>query len=98
MRLIGLSGRDLLLFPAVQACCVALAGSALAVGVALAVTRIVNAVAAQAAATDARAVCILDPAHAAAACAATLAGAMLAAAFAGARAARIEPAEGIRDE
>ncbi len=97
LRLIGLSGRDLLLLPAIQAACVALAGSALAVGVALAVTRIVNAVAAEAAA-DARAVCILDPAHAALACAATLAGAILAAAFAGARAARIEPAEGIRDE
>lgn len=98
MRLIGLSGRDLLLLPAIQASCIALAGSALAVAVALAVTRVVNAVAAEAASADARAVCILDPAHAAAACAATLAGAILAAAFAGARAARIEPAEGIRDE
>jgi len=97
MRLIGLTGGELRLFPALQAAALALAGSALAIALALAVTRIVNIVAADAAAPGARPVCLVAPAHLAMAVAATLLGAVLAAAFAGGRAARIAPAEGLRD-
>ncbi|MGE0746544.1 MAG: FtsX-like permease family protein [Rhodospirillales bacterium] len=98
LRLVGITGRGLTLLPVTQAAAIALCGAAIAAAVALAVAAVVNRVAADAAMSEGHALCSIAPVHLAVATAVTLAGAVLAAAFAGARAARIEPAEGLRDE
>jgi putative ABC transport system permease protein len=97
LRLIGLTGRGLTLFPTVQAAAIALAGVLLASVVAVTVGEAVNRAAFTAAEAEGRAVCAITPGHLLIAAAVTLAGAILAAAFAGRRASRIEPAEGLRD-
>lgn len=98
LRLIGITGTGLRLFPILQAAAIGIAGAAIAIAVALGVAALVNGVAADTADTTARAVCRIAPDHVAVAAAITLIGAILAAAFAGGRAARIQPAEGLRDE
>jgi putative ABC transport system permease protein len=100
LRLVGLLRRDLVLFPLLQAAAIALAGAALAGSVALAVAAVVNGLpiaGAAAGAGAARPICVIEPAHLLLATLGTLAGAAAAAAFAGFRAARILPAEGLRD-
>ncbi len=99
LRLIGLLRWELVLFPLLQAAAIALAGAALAGAVALAVAAVVNGLPLGGAAGQAagRPVCVVEPLHLLLAGLATLAGAAAAAAFAGGRAARILPAEGLRD-
>lgn len=100
LRLIGLLRRELVLFPLLQAAAIALAGAALAGAVALAVAVAVNRLPLGGAAGEAaagRPVCVVEPLHLLLAGLATLAGAAVAAGFAGGRAARILPAEGLRD-
>jgi len=96
LRLVGLLRRDLILFPLVQSAMIALIGSAIAGAAAIAVTGAVNRLDLGQAGTG-RAICALDASHILLAMAATLSGAVIAAAFAGARAARILPSEGLRD-
>lgn len=102
LRLVGLLRRDLVLFPMLQAAAIALAGAALAGGVAVAVAVVVNGLPLAGAsgapgAVASRPVCVVEPLHLLFAVLATLVGAATAAAFAGGRAARILPAEGLRD-
>lgn len=96
IRLSGLLARGLAAFPVAQAAVTAGLGSALASGLALGVASFVNRQQFGARAEE-YPVCLILPEHLAIAGGATLAGAMLAAALAGLRAARIEPAEGIRE-
>jgi len=98
LRLVGITGRGLTLLPVTQAAAIAVCGAAIASAVALSVAAVVNHVAADAAMTEGGKLCSIAPVHLLVAAAVTLVGAVLAAAFAGARAARIEPAEGLRDE
>jgi putative ABC transport system permease protein len=100
LRLVGLLRSDLVLFPLLQALSIALAGAVLAGSVALAVAAVVNGLpiaGAAGGAVAARPLCVVAPAHLLLAGLATLAGAATAAAFAGGRASRILPAEGLRD-
>jgi putative ABC transport system permease protein len=98
LRLIGLSRRDLVVFPLIQAVIIAGAGAALASLLALAVAALVNRLPlAGANAAGARAICVIEAQHLLLAFLVSLLGAALSAAFAGYRAARIEPAEGLRD-
>lgn len=96
LRLVGLLRRDLVFFPVLQATAIALAGAALAGSVALAVAVLVNGLPIGGVAPG-RPLCVIAPLHLAVAALATLAGAVAAAGFAGRRAARILPAEGLRD-
>jgi putative ABC transport system permease protein len=100
LRLVGLLRSDLVLFPLLQALSIALAGAVLAGSVALTVAAVVNGLpiaSAAGGAVAARPLCVVAPAHLLLAGLATLAGAAAAAAFAGGRASRILPAEGLRD-
>ena len=98
LRLIGLSRRDLVVFPLIQALIIAATGAALASLLALAVAGLVNHMPlAGANAAGARAVCVIEARHLLMALLVSLLGAALSAAFAGYRAGRIEPAEGLRD-
>jgi putative ABC transport system permease protein len=98
LRLIGLSRRDLVVFPLIQALIIAGAGAALASLLALTVAGLVNRLPlAGANAAGARAICVIEAQHLLLAFLVSLLGAALSAAFAGYRAARIEPAEGLRD-
>jgi putative ABC transport system permease protein len=98
LRLIGLSRRDLVVFPLIQALIIAGAGAALASLLALIVAGLVNRLPlAGANAAGARAICVIEAQHLLLAFLVSLLGAALSAAFAGYRAARIEPAEGLRD-
>lgn len=96
LRLVGLLRRELILFPLIQSGVIALIGAALAGATATAVTGAVNTLDLGQAGSG-RAICALDASHIILAMAATLLGAMVAAIFAGARAARILPSEGLRD-
>jgi putative ABC transport system permease protein len=98
LRLIGLSRRDLVVFPLIQALIIAAAGAALASLLAMAVAGLVNRLPlAGTNAAGARAICVIEAQHLLLAFLVSLLGAALSAAFAGYRAARIEPAEGLRD-
>ncbi|MBK1694365.1 lipoprotein ABC transporter permease [Chromatium weissei] len=96
LRLIGFSTGNLMLFPMTQATLIALLGAATAALVYLPVTTTLNdwfILSLQ----PGEAICRLLPIHLALALAITLLGAIAAASWAGWRAARIEPAEGMRD-
>lgn len=98
LRLVGLSRRDLVLFPLLQAAAVGLAGAFLAELIALGVAAFVNRLSLGAVgAANGHPVCVVEPLHLLVATLVTLLGAMAAAGFAGARAARIPPSEGLRD-
>jgi putative ABC transport system permease protein len=98
LRLIGLSRRDLVVFPLLQALIIAAAGAALAGVLALSVAGLVNRLPLGGAnPTGGRALCVIAAEHLFLALLVSLLGAALSAAFAGYRAARIEPAEGLRD-
>jgi putative ABC transport system permease protein len=96
LRLSGLSAAGLAAFPVAQAAVTAAAGSLLAAALALSVAWFVNRLSFGARAEEFP-VCLILPEHLGVAAGATLAGAMLAALVAGLRAARVEPAEGIRE-
>ncbi len=95
LRLMGLSARGLVTFPATQAAAFALAGVALAATVALGLETFVNRL--DLAVAEGRAVSAIGVRDIALAAAATLVGALLAAGFAARRAASIAPGEGMRD-
>jgi putative ABC transport system permease protein len=98
LRLIGLSRRDLVVFPLLQALIIAAAGAALASLLALTVAGLVNRLPLGGAnPAGGRAICVIATEHLVLALLVSLLGAALSAAFAGYRAARIEPAEGLRD-
>jgi putative ABC transport system permease protein len=98
LRLIGLSRRDLVVFPLLQALLIGLAGALLAAAVAMLVAGLVNSLPmAGANAAGARTICLIEVQHLLLALGVTLSGAALSAAFAGYRAACIQPAEGLRD-
>jgi len=96
LRLVGLLRRDLILFPLIQSAVIALVGAAVAAGTAFAVTSVVNSLD-LGQAGGGRAICVLGADHLVLATMGTLFGAIVAAIFAGARAARILPSEGLRD-
>ncbi|MBX9699743.1 MAG: FtsX-like permease family protein, partial [Acetobacteraceae bacterium] len=96
LRLLGLRRGEVVLLPMLQAGLLALAGAALAAGLGLLAAEAINRL--DLSRAGGRAVCVILPWHVAVAFAATLAGAMIAAAAAGLRAGRVAPAEGIRDE
>ncbi len=94
LRFLGLRAGSLRLFPMAQAAVLAMLGVAAASAAALAASVLVNRVFAGALALD-RPLCLITPRLAATAAVITLAGAMLVAAAAGTRAARVEPWEGM---
>ena len=96
VRLIGFPTRSLILFPVAQAVLVAVLGAAAALAVYLPVAVTLNTWFAESLRAG-ESICRLLPSHLLIALAATLLGAASAAAWAGWRAARIEPAEGLRD-
>jgi len=96
LRLVGLLRRDMILFPLLQSGAIAIAGAMLASAVALGVAILANRLTLGPADSN-RPVCVLEAYHLLAAVGVTLIGAVVAAAFAGARAARILPSEGLRD-
>jgi putative ABC transport system permease protein len=87
---------SLVLFPVTQALLVAVLGAAAALAVYLPVAFALDGWFAESLRAG-ESICRLLPIHVAIALASTLAGAAASAAWAGWRAARIEPAEGIRD-
>lgn len=95
LRLMGLSARGLVAFPATQAAAFALAGAVLAAVLALVLETFVNRL--DLAVAEGRSVSAIGFGDLALAAAATLAGALAAAAFAARRAASIAPGEGMRD-
>jgi putative ABC transport system permease protein len=95
LRLMGLSARGLVAFPAAQAAAFALAGAALAALLALGLQTFVNRL--DLAVAEGRSVSAIGVGDLLLAAAATLAGALAAAAFAARRAASIAPGEGMRD-
>jgi putative ABC transport system permease protein len=96
VRLIGFPTRSLVLFPVAQAVLVALLGAVAALAVYLPVAMALNTWFADSLQHD-ESICRLLPTHLLIALAATLLGAAGSAAWAGWRAARIEPAEGLRE-
>jgi putative ABC transport system permease protein len=96
LRLVGLLRRDMILFPLIQSAAIALIGAMAAAAIALSVAMVVNSLD-FGQATGGRAICALGAEHVLLATLVTLLGAMAAAIFAGARAARILPSEGLRD-
>ena len=94
LRFLGLTARALRAFPVAQAAALSAAGVALALGLAHGAAAVVNVAFAGTLALD-RPLCLIGPGLSLAAAGATLAGAMLVAAAAGGRAARVEPWEGV---
>lgn len=96
LRLVGFRTGDIVWFPVTQALYTGLLGWMLAVGIYLAAAQAINGMLADQLA-DGQQVCVLLPAHYLVALLVTLGAAMLAAALAGWRSARIEPSEGLRE-
>lgn len=96
MRLIGFPARAAAIFPAVQALLVAVCGSALSGGLYLAVAAVFDAALGRNLGA-AEFVTRMPPLHFVAMVLATLAAALVAALAAGRRAARVDPAESLRD-
>ena len=96
VRLLGFPTMSIVLFPVAQAMLIGLIGALLAMAAYFPVATVLNAWFADSL-RGGEYICRLLPAHLLAALWGTLACAGLAAAWAGYRAARIEPAEGIRD-
>ncbi len=94
LRFLGLRARSLRLFPVAQAAVLAALGATAALAAAVAASVVVNRIFAGTLALD-RPLCLITPGLAGAAAGATLAGAVLVAAAAGTRAARVEPWEGV---
>jgi putative ABC transport system permease protein len=97
LRLIGLMRGSLMLVPIFQAAMVALIGALAAAGAALVGSAVLNRVSLIGTGAGSHPLCVIQGWHLAAATAASIAGAILAAGFAGRRAAAIHPAEGLAD-
>lgn len=95
LRLLGFRTRAIVAFPVIQAAAVAVLGTALALGAYALVATVVNGQFASSLGSGETA-CRLLPGHIAAAAGVTLLCALAAASLAGARAARIDPADGLR--
>ncbi len=98
LRVLGLRRGELVLVPLAQALATALLGAALACGGALLVAGLVNRLELGGGGEGGGAACVILPWHLAAATGATLLGAAVAAVAAGVRAARVAPAEGMRED
>jgi putative ABC transport system permease protein len=96
IRLIGFSTRSIVLFPVAQSVIIGLIGALGAGAVYIPVAVVLNIWFAQSLRAG-EYICRLLPSHFLVAVVGTLCGAGMAAAWAGYRAARIEPAEGLRD-
>jgi putative ABC transport system permease protein len=96
VRLVGFPTTSLVLFPVAQALMIAMLGALAALAVFLPVSLALNGWFADSL-REGESICQLLPVHILVALAATLIGASSSAAWAGLRAARIEPAEGLRD-
>ena len=96
IRLLGFSSRGIVLFPLVQGILVAVLGGFIALLLYFIMASILNTLF-SASLQNGELICRLLPWHFAAAFVLTLSCAALAAGWAGFRAARIEPAEGLRD-
>lgn len=94
LRFLGLRADALRMFPMAQAVVLAVFGVGVALAAALAASVVVNRAFAGTLALD-RPLCLITPGLAGAAAGVTLVGALLVAAAAGARAARVEPWEGV---
>lgn len=94
LRFLGLRAAAMQMFPVAQAGVLAMGGTILALGVSYAAAAVVNQAFAGTLALD-RPLCVISPALAASAAGITVAGAVLVAAAAGTRAARVEPWEGV---
>jgi putative ABC transport system permease protein len=95
LRLVGLMRRSVVLLPILQSAMVGLAGSAAAAIVALVGAGLLNQLPLVGGTSAGRPVCIVEPWHLLVATAISIAGAVVAAGFAGRRAAAILPAEGL---
>jgi putative ABC transport system permease protein len=95
LRLIGLLKRNVMLLPILQAAAVGLIGAVVAAVTSIIGSSVLNRLPLVDQMQNARPVCLVEPWHLAAAAAISIAGAVLAAAFAGRRAAAIMPAEGL---
>jgi putative ABC transport system permease protein len=95
LRFLGLQAGALRVFPMIQAAMLAVVGALAALAVALATSVVINRAFAGMLALD-RPLCLIDPAMGIAALLGTVGGAVLVAAAAATRAARIEPWEGVR--
>ncbi len=96
LRLVGFRTGDIIWFPMIQALYTGILGWALAIGIyRLAAMAINDMLSTQLA--EGQQVCVLLPEHYAAALVITVVAAVLAAALAGMRSARIEPSEGLRE-
>ena len=96
LRLVGFRTGDIVWFPVTQAFYTGLLGWLLAVGIYLGASHAINSMMADQLLSGQQ-VCILLPEHYALALAVTVGAAVLAAALAGLRSARIEPSEGLRE-
>ena len=96
LRLVGFRTGDIVWFPVAQAFYTALFGWLLAAGIFFAAAYGINQMLAEQLATD-QEVCVLLPQHFAMALVLTVGAAVLAAALAGWRSARIEPSDGLRE-
>lgn len=96
LRLVGFRTGDIVWFPVTQAFYTALFGWLLAAGIFFAAAYGINQMLAEQLATD-QEVCVLLPQHFAMALVLTVGAAVLAAALAGWRSARIEPSDGLRE-
>ncbi|MDJ0739041.1 MAG: ABC transporter permease [Gammaproteobacteria bacterium] len=96
LRLVGFRTGDIVWFPVTQAFYTGLFGWLLAVGIYVAAAYAINTMLADQLANGQQ-VCVLLPEHYALALAVTLGAAVLAAALAGFRSARIEPSDGLRE-
>jgi putative ABC transport system permease protein len=96
IRLLGFSTRSIVLFPITQAVLIAALGAVAALAIYFAVSLLLNSIFASSLRSG-ELICRLLPLHFLLAVLMTLVCAVLAASWAGYRAALIEPAEGIRD-
>jgi putative ABC transport system permease protein len=97
LRLIGFLRRNLVLLPVLQGAFIAACGALVAALVALGGAALLNDLSLLGVRGDGRPLCVIEPWHLAVSLVASITGAMVAAAFAANRAARVSPAEGLRD-
>jgi putative ABC transport system permease protein len=97
LRLIGLLRRNLVLMPVLQGAIIAAVGGVVAAAVSLAGAALLNDLSFLGPRAAAHPLCVVEPWHLALAIATSIVGAAIAAGFAANRAARVTPAEGLKD-
>lgn len=97
LRLIGLLRRNLVLMPVLQGVIIAATGAVVAAAVALAGSALLNDLSLLGVRSETHPLCVIEAWHLALAVATSIVGAAIAAGFAASRAARVSPAEGLRD-